>query len=194
MAGRTGTVTSDDSAALLWDALSGEVIQSFKGHVAQVYNANFSPDGKWIVTASGDNTARMWDAATGAMKSVLRGHSGSVLSAGFSPHGHRIVTASADKTARVWNAEVSETIAVLKHSDPVISAVFGPDGERILTASDDNTARIWRIFPTTQALVDRSKLLVPRCLTSEQLENAFLDPRPLAWCSELKKWPYLTVD
>ena len=202
MAQRTGnitsdnnTITSDDSIALLWDALSGEVIRRFEGHMAQVYNATFSPDGKRIVTASADNTARIWDAVTGTTIVVLKGHSDSVFSAAFSPQGDRIVTASADKTARVWDAEAGKTIAVLEgHSGPVLDAMFGPDGERILTASDDGTARIWRIFPSTQALVDQSKVRVPRCLTLEQLENAFLDTQPPAWCFELKKWPYQPVD
>ena len=138
----------------------------------QVYDATFSPDGKRIVTASGDNTARIWDASDGKPIAVLGGHSDSVLSAAFNSQGDRIVTASADETVRVWGAEAITTIAVLKgHSGPVWSAVFSPDGERILTASDDTTARIWRIFPTAQALVDRSKMAVPRCLTPEQREE-----------------------
>jgi WD40 repeat protein len=183
--------TSDDSTALLWDALSGELIRRFEGHVGQVYDATFSLNGKQIVTVGADNKARMWDMATGAIKSVLTGHSDSVLSAAFSPHGHRIVTASADNTARVWDAESGETVAVLQgHTGPVFSAVFSPDGERILTASDDSTARIWRVFPTEQALVDHSKVAVPRCLTLEQLKNVFLDPEPPPWCAERKKWPY----
>ena len=200
MAQRSGDVTSDnntvtskDRIALLWDALSGQVIRRFEGHTAQVYDATFSPDGKQIVTASGDNTARIWDAATGKTMAVLSGHSDSVLSAAFSSQGDRIVTASVDETVRVWDAE--KTIAVLAgHSGPVRSAVFSPDGERILTASDDTTARIWRIFLTAQALVDRSKILVPRCLTPEQRENAFLDPEPPAWCNEQKKWSDQAVD
>ncbi|HET7384913.1 MAG TPA: TIR domain-containing protein [Pseudolabrys sp.] len=187
----SGSFTSDDSTALLWSALSGKVVRRFEGHMAQVYDATFSPNGKQIVTAGADNTARIWDAATGAMKSVLMGHLDSVLSATFSPHGHRIVTASADNTARVWDAKAGATIAVLKgHSGPVSSAVFSPDGEQILTSSDDTTARIWLVFPTEQTLVDRSKVLVPRCLTREQRKNFFLGPEPPPWCIERKKWPY----
>jgi WD40 repeat protein len=188
-------VTSNDRIAFLWDAQSGQVIRRFEGHEAQVYDAAFSPDGKRIVTASADNTARIWDAATGASIAVLNGHSGSVVSAAFSSQGDRIVTASLDETVRVWDAKARETIAVLKgHAGPVWSAVFSPDGERILTASDDTTARIWRVFPTTQALVDRSKLAVPRCLTPEQRGNAFLDLQPPAWCIEQKKWPSQAAD
>lgn len=186
-----GSFTSDDGTALLWNALSGEVIRRFEGHMGQLYDATFSPNGEQIVTVGADNMARIWNTATGAMKSVLTGHSESVFSAAFSPHGYRIVTASADNTARVWDAESGETVAVLQgHTGPVWAAVFSPDGARILTASDDGTARIWRIFPTEQALVDRSKVVVPRCLTLEQRKNAFLDREPPAWCIERKKWPY----
>ena len=193
--GNVTIVTSNDSVALLWDALSGRVILRFEGDMVQLYDATFSPNGKRIVTASGDNTARIWDAETGKPIAVLSGHSDSVLSAAFNSRGDKIVTASADETVRVWDAEAMTTIAVLKgHSGAVWSAVFSPDGERILTASDDTTARIWRIFLTTQALVDRSKIVVPRCLTSQQRANAFLDSQSPAWCNEQKKWSDQAAD
>jgi WD40 repeat protein len=193
--GNVTIVTSNDSVALLWDALSGRVVLRFEGDMVQLYDATFSPDGKRIVTASGDNTARIWDAETGKPIAVLSGHSDSVLSAAFNSRGDKIVTASADETVRVWDAEAMTTIAVLKgHSGAVWSAVFSPDGERILTASDDTTARIWRIFLTTQALVDRSKIVVPRCLTSQQRANAFLDSQSPAWCNEQKKWSDQAAD
>jgi WD40 repeat protein len=174
-------VTSNDRIVLLWDAQSGRVIRRFEGHTEQVYGATFSPDGRQIVTASADGTARIWDVATDKA-TILDGHSSSVVSAAFSSQGDRIVTASLDETVRVWDAEARKTIAVLKGH----SAVFSPDGERILTASDDDTARVWRIFPTAQALVDRSKTSVPRCLTPEQRASAFLDRQPPAWCGT--KW------
>ena len=182
--------TSDDSTALLWNADSGELIRRFEGHLAQVYDATFSPDGKRIVTAGTDNTARIWDAAEGTTISVLKGHSDSVFSAAFSPDGRRIATGSSDKTVRIWDAATGSTIAVLKgHAGPVRSAVFSPDGKLVLTASDDNTAQIWHVFDTPEALIDNSKMVVPRCLTPKQREDAFLNPEPPHWCVH-QKWPY----
>lgn len=35
------------------------------GHKDPVKQAAFSPDGKFVVTASDDNTARLWEAAGG---------------------------------------------------------------------------------------------------------------------------------
>jgi WD40 repeat protein len=77
-----------------------------------------------------------------------------------------------------------------RHTDGVTSAVFAPDGGRILTASSDNTARLWEAFPDPQALVDRVKAEVPRCLTPEQRQRLFLAPEPPRWCTDMHKWPY----
>jgi WD40 repeat protein len=68
----TGKELSVLGSALLWNAASGELIRRFEGHLGQLYDATFSPDGKRIVTAGTDNTARIWDAATGTTISVLR--------------------------------------------------------------------------------------------------------------------------
>ena len=53
------------------------------------------------------------------------------------------------------------------------SLAFSPDGTRIVTASDDNTARIWRIFPTTRALVDYARSVMPRELTGDHRVEFF---------------------
>jgi hypothetical protein len=74
------------------------------GHEADVWNAQFSPDGTRLVTRSADWTARVWDAATGKALATITGHTNVVWSAQFSPDGTRLVTASADKTAWLWDA------------------------------------------------------------------------------------------
>jgi WD40 repeat protein len=55
-----------------------------------VYEAVFSPDGRYVLTAAAD-TARLWDAATGAELAVLP-HQHSINSAVFSPDGQRVLT------------------------------------------------------------------------------------------------------
>ena len=61
-----------------------------RGHQGGVWDAEFSPDGKRIVTASEDRTARIWDAATGREIVVLRGHENWVWTAVFDADGSRI--------------------------------------------------------------------------------------------------------
>jgi WD40 repeat protein len=70
-------------------------------HNNSLNNVVFSPDGKYVATASYDNTACVWDAATGKQIFVL-GHNGPVYNVVFSPDGKYVATASADNTARLW--------------------------------------------------------------------------------------------
>src|SRR5207245_7474555 len=86
-------------AGLAMSRACPQVLAKLEGHSDAVYQAEFSPDGQRIVTASWDKTARVWNAANGQLVAKLEGHSGAVWHAAFSPDGQRIVTASGDKTA-----------------------------------------------------------------------------------------------
>jgi hypothetical protein len=60
-----------------------------------------------------------------------------------------------------------------------------PEGDRLRrrAASADATARIWRVYGKRQELVDAAKARLPRCLTSEERRQAFLDDTaPPRWC------------
>ena len=113
-----------------------------RGHTSTVNSASFSPDGKYIVSASDDNTVRIWDAKTGQqVGSPLV----NVTSASFSPDGRYIVSASADKTVRIWDTKAGVQVGspLEGHTDYVTSASFSPDGRYIVSASWDKTVRIW---------------------------------------------------
>jgi WD40 repeat protein/tRNA A-37 threonylcarbamoyl transferase component Bud32 len=114
-------------------------------HEDSVTDLAFSPDGRWVLTASADHTVRVWDAASGAARfDIPLRHDNSVLRASFSGDGGRIVTASADRTARVWDATTGRRIATLEGHEAVVrDAQFSPNGRRVVTASDDKTARLW---------------------------------------------------
>ena len=113
-------------------------------HDASLLTASFSPDGRWVVTASEDHTARVWEAATSkAVGQPLR-HDGRVNSAVFSPDGKWVVTASEDSTARLWEADSGKLLTIFQgHTNAVTGAVFSPDGKLVLSASKDGTARLW---------------------------------------------------
>ncbi len=79
-----------------------------EGHGGAVFHAEFSADGRRVVTSSLDHTARVWDVESGAELHKLEGHSHSVNHAEFSPDGQRVLTASDDRTARVYTLNVQE--------------------------------------------------------------------------------------
>jgi WD40 repeat protein len=140
----------------VWDVASGKQVASIRppshsgtcftctASDADIYDLEFSPDGKQFVTALDDGTAQVWDATTGHSLAILKGHKQLLTAAVFSPDGKRIVTASNDDTAREWDAKSGTPLFVLTgHTGHVTSAKFSPDGKRILTASEDHTVRVW---------------------------------------------------
>jgi WD40 repeat protein len=54
----------------LWD-LAGNCLQTFVGHTAEVSSANFSPDGKQIVSASWDESLKLWDLAGNCLQTFV---------------------------------------------------------------------------------------------------------------------------
>jgi WD40 repeat protein len=114
-----------------------------------VFGVAFSPDGRWLATASNDKTARIWEAHSGQQLHSLT-HDTRVLMVAFSPDGRRLATGSADATARVWDADSGQQLHLLRHdrvkSVPLsggVAVAFSPDGRRLATGSDEATARIW---------------------------------------------------
>jgi hypothetical protein len=139
-------LTLGGSDARLISIETGEPQLTFSPH-GIVASANFSPDGRRIVTGSWDYSARIWDAETSSDLLKLAGpdgHTGFVNSAVFSPDGAFVLTASDDRTAKVWDAKTGQVLKTLTgHEDRVRHAAFSSDGKKVLTSSNDRTARIW---------------------------------------------------
>ena len=139
-----GSRDKSGSYARVWHTENGQPATPPLDHEDDVRSVGFSPDGRWVLTASADKTARLWDAQTGNPISPQLRHEDEICSGSFSPDGRRVLTASRDKTARLWDRETGRPISPpLKHKGAVGFAEFSPDGERVVTASNDETARLW---------------------------------------------------
>ncbi|HVV72592.1 MAG TPA: hypothetical protein VHI52_14015, partial [Verrucomicrobiae bacterium] len=147
------TVFSPDDKTLLVVTEGGEVSfwnlptgtrRGLPGHhQGVVWSADFSPDGRYALTASSDRTARLWDVASAhpVRDFVLEK---AVFTAAFSHDGRRIMTGSADHTARIWDRESGRPLSeAMHHPGDVWYATFSADDQRVLTGDDAGNARVW---------------------------------------------------
>ena len=91
-----------ENRARVWSMRDRRFMGRAVTHNGRILNAEFSPDGRWIVTASEDKRARIWEAASGLPASDWFEHDGSVTAASFAPSGRKLLTASTDGQVRVW--------------------------------------------------------------------------------------------
>lgn len=148
-----------------WDLTTAVERAAFDGHTDLIMLARYSPDGRYLITASRDKTARLWDSRTGRPLAVFRGHTAALECAGFSQDGERVVTAGRDRTARLWSVQTGKEQATLIHDAVVFTASFTGDGARVLTLAEDGEARLWPIDLLSAARGRR-----PRDPTAEERE------------------------
>lgn len=61
----------------------------------------FSPDGRWIVSASFDKALKLWDGLRGTFVATFRGHVGPVYQVAWSSDSRLFVSGSKDSTLKV---------------------------------------------------------------------------------------------
>jgi WD40 repeat protein/class 3 adenylate cyclase len=152
--GKHIATASQDKMARIWDAKTGQLLITLKGHTDSVNGIVYSSDGKRLATSSDDNTAKVWDAATGKELLTLSGHTRVVRRIAFSPDGKRLVTTSADGTAKVWDAHTGqELLSLALHEGQVFDVAFNRDGKRVATSGEDGNVRIWDASSGKELLV-----------------------------------------
>src|SRR5205807_1488281 len=98
----------------------------------------YSPDGRFILTASLDGIVRLWRSDTLEPISVnpIITHREPVTCAAFDPTGHRIVTGCVDGSVRVWD------FAGGLSSPPTVSRSYSTRGNRFVTLTNQ-TAQVF---------------------------------------------------
>ncbi|MFL5943624.1 MAG: hypothetical protein ACJ75L_10215 [Gaiellaceae bacterium] len=141
--GGLGVATTKGKLAQLWDASTGKLLHTLRGHSSLVTDAEYSPNGQALVTVSDDHDGRIWSTASGRLLRLLRAHFFPVRTGSYSPDGHWIVTSS-QFTAGLWNAASGQFLFYVgRTSAPLTGASFSHSGNWILTGSADGTARVY---------------------------------------------------
>lgn len=88
-------IALDDFSINLVDIDTHRIIRKFVGHTAQITDVSFSPNSRWLITASMDCSIRTWDIPSGQLiDQFATDHA--CISLSLSPTGEALVTSHVD--------------------------------------------------------------------------------------------------
>jgi WD40 repeat protein/serine/threonine protein kinase len=98
----TRVVTAVDRELHVWKSDGSGELFVLRGHEEPILAVAWSPDGRFIASASSDKTARIWKADGTGEPVVLHGHTDKLRDVAWSPDSRSLASASWDKTVRIW--------------------------------------------------------------------------------------------
>ncbi|MEW6732832.1 MAG: serine/threonine-protein kinase [Acidobacteriota bacterium] len=136
-------ITSDvDLSIPPFQLKEGAILQ---GHEHVIKSVIYTPDGRYLISASSDGAIKIWDLNKRRVRGALRGHELSVNALAVSPSGDLLASASSDGTARIWDLSSESEIANFNNHEGSLRAVaFAPNGKWLAVANDANI-ELWDI-------------------------------------------------
>jgi len=115
-------------------------------------DAEFSPNGREVVTADADGYVRIYDLAKFKKVKTLDASEGTAYSAAFSQNGKLVVSGYKSGATRVWDVAGTglQLTSLAGNASAVYAARFSPTGSEVVTASADGTIRVWDALPREQ--------------------------------------------
>ena len=137
-----------DGTVALFDAQTGALLHSLKGHHRPVRSVAWTPDGRHVLTACDDAHAHLYDAHTGALVEAFSGHGSWVLDVAVEPtSGACFATASSDGRVRLFDLASRSLAQVLQgeHGDQVWGVAFSGDGSMLASCGDDRQLVVYAV-------------------------------------------------
>jgi WD40 repeat protein len=126
----------------VWNLEKGDLLHKLPD--SQTTDAAFSPDGRWLATASRekDSAGKIWNVETGEPKVTLAPIGDKTISVIFNLEGTVLATTN-DKGVTLWDAQTGELLATLGEARYPVA--FSPDGRTMATGARNNTAILWEL-------------------------------------------------
>ncbi len=173
----------DNNPIQVWNADTGELLNTFAGNNSTIEDLTFSPDGTILASGDTDETIMLWDIKSNISSVIYKGTYSSSFTLTFSPDGELLASGDDDGNVRILKVNennnglrrlMSQNMFKLKHSghkDKVTSMAFSPDGNILISGSEDGTIRGWDATSRNQLFVSPGHSVEIRGLGELKAEN-----------------------
>jgi WD40 repeat protein/Flp pilus assembly protein TadD len=131
----------------VYDALSGQFLNIFRGHTKDALAVVFAPDGKRVISGGADGAVKVWEPLTGKLVHSLRAPLAQVNCVAVSADGTRLAAAGMKYetvnmkptwvgAVSAWDAETGTESFTVNLKAAVDKLVFTPDHQLVAVAKD----------------------------------------------------------
>ncbi|MCA9036004.1 MAG: protein kinase [Planctomycetaceae bacterium] len=153
------------------------------------YDAQYSPDGKYLATATDKGEVAIWDVQTGKPAAKPLPHSAQVWQVNFDRTGTRLVTACEDRMARVWDWSDGKLAGPgLEHDNAVRFADFVSD-DRIVVTGSQKAIRFWDVTSGREIAPPRRHEMRPESFVLAGNRQMVVGPGAAFWLTEVENQP-----
>lgn len=135
--------TANEVDARIWDADTGALLTTLRGHADVINASEWWPDGSLAITGGGDREVRFWDPETGACVSKYNPNNGTIGYIHVSPDAKKMIVTGWWRFDIIdiptWRLEAS----FYGHRRGMHAATWSPDSKSVATGSIESEIRIW---------------------------------------------------
>ncbi len=143
---------SSDKTVKIWDAQTGELLNSIEAHDKSVYQVEFNPVLNQFASCSSDSTIKIWDAESAELIKMLDDNDCKVFAISYHPSGDYLASCGSNSLIYIWDLSTSKKIKTLEGHNGTINVVkFSKDGNTIISGAADDKVIVWRnVFSETE--------------------------------------------
>ncbi len=148
--GTTGASRGGNEKINIYDAATGAGLARLEGHRSSVGSLGFTPDGKFMLSASCDGSVRLWDTARWVPCPVLPPDM-TGMAVAVSPDGKLLALGGKDSVIQLWDLDPISLVGELKgHENSISCLAFSPDGNLLASGAQFDAAIVWDVRQQTQ--------------------------------------------